>query len=182
MALAEPPSNPLASVTCRLRLAGHGEPISPKSAASVAGRFRFLQVYSFRCEWVRLTGLAPRHLAISPAHPRSAPACAVQFPAPAARIRAHPRVASRHARPVPGRPAIVPARQKPAKNPCFSGFPQNPSPGLQPPSPIGWERDGVRVALPTLHPQPITDSWLNKTSSPNPKPPTSTGTTPFSPN
>jgi predicted phage tail protein len=26
-----------------------------------------LQVYSFRCEWVRLTGLAPRCSAISPA-------------------------------------------------------------------------------------------------------------------
>ena len=29
MALAEPPSNPLAPVTCRLQLAGHGSPISP---------------------------------------------------------------------------------------------------------------------------------------------------------
>jgi len=29
MTLAEPLSNPLASVTCRLQLAGHGSPISP---------------------------------------------------------------------------------------------------------------------------------------------------------
>jgi hypothetical protein len=39
MALVKPPSNPLAPVTCRLQLAGHGSPIFYLTTTDAGGRF-----------------------------------------------------------------------------------------------------------------------------------------------
>ena len=39
MALVEPPSNPLAPVTCRLQLAGHGSPVFYLTTTDAGGRF-----------------------------------------------------------------------------------------------------------------------------------------------
>src|ERR1035437_7639480 len=75
MALAEPPSNPLASVTCRLQLAGHGSPISPNTGGFRSGSFSVFASLFFPVRMGsarRISTALLRHFSGAPAHPRRA--------------------------------------------------------------------------------------------------------------